>query len=101
MNALPAPRPTTPSLPGDISAVVAAALAEDVGTGDITADLIDPNKLGRAQVIAREPATLCGCAWSTRPGSSTGDPRVATRDDADAPTRRLRGLISPARRALR
>ena len=63
MNALPAPRPTTPPLPSDISAVVAAALAEDVGTGDLTADLIDPNRIARAQVIAREPATLCGCAW--------------------------------------
>jgi len=63
MNALPAPRPTTPSLPSDISAVVASALAEDVGAGDLTADLVDPNKLGRAQVVAREPATLCGCAW--------------------------------------
>jgi nicotinate-nucleotide pyrophosphorylase (carboxylating) len=63
MNALPAPGPTTPPLPSDISAVVTAALAEDVGTGDLTADLVDPNKLGRAQVVAREPATLCGCAW--------------------------------------
>jgi nicotinate-nucleotide pyrophosphorylase (carboxylating) len=63
MNALPAPRPTTLPLPGDISAVVASALAEDVGAGDLTADLIDPNRIARAQVVAREPATLCGCAW--------------------------------------
>jgi nicotinate-nucleotide pyrophosphorylase (carboxylating) len=63
MNVLPAPRPMSPPLPGDISAVVTRALAEDVGAGDLTADLIDPSKLGRAQVIAREPATLCGCAW--------------------------------------
>ena len=62
MNALPAPRPKTP-LPSDLSAVVANALAEDVGAGDLTADLIDPNRLARAQVVAREPATLCGCAW--------------------------------------
>jgi nicotinate-nucleotide pyrophosphorylase (carboxylating) len=63
MSALPAPRPTAPSLPSDISAVVSAALAEDVGSGDLTADLIDPNRIARAQVVAREPATLCGCAW--------------------------------------
>jgi nicotinate-nucleotide pyrophosphorylase (carboxylating) len=63
MNALPAPRPTPPPLPGDISAVVAAALAEDVGAGDLTADLIAENTLARAQVVVREPATLCGCAW--------------------------------------
>jgi len=63
MNALPAPRPTRPPLPSDISAVVSAALAEDIGAGDLTADLIDPNRIARAQVVAREPATLCGCAW--------------------------------------
>jgi len=63
MNALPAPRPTAAPPPADVSAVVAAALAEDVGAGDLTADLIDPNRLARAQVVAREPATLCGCAW--------------------------------------
>jgi nicotinate-nucleotide pyrophosphorylase (carboxylating) len=63
MNALPAPRPMTSPLPGDISAVVAAALAEDIGAGDLTADLVDPSKIARAQVVAREPATLCGCAW--------------------------------------
>jgi nicotinate-nucleotide pyrophosphorylase (carboxylating) len=63
MNALPAPRPTAPTLPDDISAVVTAALAEDIGAGDLTADLIDPNRLARAQVVTREPATLCGCAW--------------------------------------
>jgi nicotinate-nucleotide pyrophosphorylase (carboxylating) len=62
MNALPAPQPTSP-LPSDIATVVATALAEDVGTGDLTADLIDPNRIARAQVVAREPATLCGCAW--------------------------------------
>ena len=63
MNALPTPRPMSPPLPGDIAAVVAAALAEDVGAGDLTADLIDQSKLGRAQVIVREPAILCGCSW--------------------------------------
>ena len=54
---------TSPPLPGDISTVVSAALIEDLGAGDLTADLIDPNARGRARVVVREPATLCGRAW--------------------------------------
>jgi nicotinate-nucleotide pyrophosphorylase (carboxylating) len=42
---------------------VRAALAEDVGTGDITADLIPADRRAHATVIAREPAVLCGMAW--------------------------------------
>jgi nicotinate-nucleotide pyrophosphorylase (carboxylating) len=42
---------------------VRAALAEDIGTGDITADLIPEERQAHAAVIAREPAILCGMAW--------------------------------------
>ncbi|MBT9474773.1 carboxylating nicotinate-nucleotide diphosphorylase [Polaromonas sp.] len=42
---------------------VARALAEDVGTGDLTAALIDPAAQARAQVLARESAVVCGSAW--------------------------------------
>jgi nicotinate-nucleotide pyrophosphorylase (carboxylating) len=41
----------------------ARALAEDVGTGDLTAGLIDPARQARAQVVARESAVVCGAAW--------------------------------------
>ncbi|MGH6639732.1 MAG: carboxylating nicotinate-nucleotide diphosphorylase [Polaromonas sp.] len=41
----------------------ARALAEDVGTGDLTAALIDPGRQARAQVLARESAVICGSAW--------------------------------------
>lgn len=41
----------------------ARALAEDVGTGDLTAALIDPARQARAQVLARESAVICGSAW--------------------------------------
>jgi nicotinate-nucleotide pyrophosphorylase (carboxylating) len=50
-------------LPNDIAKVVAAALAEDVGAGDLTAALIDAKTHGTAHVVTREVATLCGCAW--------------------------------------
>jgi nicotinate-nucleotide pyrophosphorylase (carboxylating) len=42
---------------------VARALAEDVGTGDLTAALIVPGLQARAQVLARESAVICGSAW--------------------------------------
>jgi nicotinate-nucleotide pyrophosphorylase (carboxylating) len=50
-------------LPDDIATVVKRALIEDVGTGDITAQLIPTTTQARAQVISREPAILCGTAW--------------------------------------
>ena len=39
------------------------ALAEDIGTGDLTAALIDPACQARARVLARESAVVCGSAW--------------------------------------
>ncbi|HZF27693.1 MAG TPA: carboxylating nicotinate-nucleotide diphosphorylase [Gammaproteobacteria bacterium] len=50
-------------LPNDVAKVVAGALAEDIGSGDLTAALVDPKTHATAHVVAREPATLCGCAW--------------------------------------
>ena len=49
--------------PAYVSAGVAAALAEDVGTGDLTARLIPADRVSRATVITREDAVLCGTAW--------------------------------------
>lgn len=42
---------------------VARALAEDLGGGDLTAALIDPERQARARVLARESAVICGAAW--------------------------------------
>ena len=42
---------------------VAAALAEDVGAGDLTALLIDADAVVGATIIARESLVLCGEAW--------------------------------------
>ncbi len=39
------------------------AIDEDVGTGDLTADLIPSDKRMRATVISREPAVVCGQDW--------------------------------------
>ena len=52
---------------GAISALArvdaARALAEDVGSGDLTAGLVDPQRRARAQVRARETAVICGRDW--------------------------------------
>ena len=52
-----------PELPGDFAVVVAAALIEDIGNGDISAALIPADAQSTAQVISREDAVLCGTAW--------------------------------------
>jgi nicotinate-nucleotide pyrophosphorylase (carboxylating) len=46
-----------------IGPVVAAALAEDVGAGDLTASLIDDDAVVGAQIIARESFIVCGEEW--------------------------------------
>jgi nicotinate-nucleotide pyrophosphorylase (carboxylating) len=52
-----------PTLPADIADTVRRALAEDIGTGDLTAALIPADARGAALVITREAAVLCGTAW--------------------------------------
>ena len=42
---------------------VISALAEDLGGGDLTAQLIPENIAGHARVITREHAVVCGKAW--------------------------------------
>ena len=51
-------------VPNDvISRQVATALAEDLGAGDVTAALVPVDQQVRAQIVAREPAILCGTDW--------------------------------------
>ena len=51
-------------VPSDVIArQVATALAEDIGGGDVTAALVPESQQVRAQIIAREPAVLCGADW--------------------------------------
>ena len=42
---------------------VSEILAEDVGSGDVTADIVDTDAITEAIVIAREPMTLAGQPW--------------------------------------
>lgn len=73
---------------GDVPRTVAAALAEDVGSGDLTAKLIPADKLARAEVISRDHAICCGRPWADEVFRQV-DPAVALswhKQDGDAIT---------------
>jgi nicotinate-nucleotide pyrophosphorylase (carboxylating) len=85
-----------------VSRQVASALAEDLGAGDVTAALVPEKQQVRAQIIAREPAILCGADWVGETFKQL-DPAVRlewlARDGdaltADAPVLRLSGPARP------
>ncbi|MCQ2030131.1 carboxylating nicotinate-nucleotide diphosphorylase [Stutzerimonas zhaodongensis] len=54
---------TLADLSAEIENNVRKALAEDVGSGDITAQLIPAERLAHAAVITREDAVISGTAW--------------------------------------
>ena len=66
---------TLPRLPADLDACVERALAEDIGSGDLTARLVDEAASARAEVFAREAAVVCGQPWFQRTFERL-DPRV-------------------------
>jgi len=53
----------TPDLTAALRRNVADALAEDTGSGDLTAQLIPADKQAVAHVVSRQKAVLCGQAW--------------------------------------
>src|SRR5690606_35609586 len=57
------PNLTLADLASEIEANVRTALREDIGSGDITAQLIPAERLAHATVITREAAVICGTAW--------------------------------------
>lgn len=93
-----------PALPDDIAAVVATALQEDIGTGDRTAQLVDPAAQARAAVIVREPAILCGSPWFDEVfrqlDASVRIEWLAREGDPIAPEQDLCRLKGPARPLL-
>lgn len=57
------PQSISPPSSAEVADDVARALAEDLGSGDITAALIDAGRESAAEVRSREAAILCGRAW--------------------------------------
>ena len=54
------PRPPSPAT---VAANVRAALAEDVGDGDVTAELVESGAFARARAISRSRGVFCGAPW--------------------------------------
>ncbi|APQ11582.1 nicotinate-nucleotide diphosphorylase (carboxylating) [Pseudomonas oryzihabitans] len=83
---------------------VAAALREDIGSGDLTAGLIPEGQSARARIITREAAVVAGTAWVDEVFRVL-DPRVEVswqvRDgERVAPDQVLFELQGPARALL-
>jgi len=55
--------PTRKDLPADLASSVRRTLSEDIGSGDLSVELIPVNASARAEVICRQEAVLCGTAW--------------------------------------
>ncbi|TKA89065.1 carboxylating nicotinate-nucleotide diphosphorylase [Guyparkeria sp. SB14A] len=50
--------------PDIVALDVARALAEDIGSGDVSAQLIPADETAHARIISREPAILSGVDWA-------------------------------------
>ena len=53
-----------PAIPENIAETVTRAIAEDLGDGDITAQLIAREKRVTATITSRDDAILCGSPWA-------------------------------------
>jgi len=96
-SAVRSPVPT----PADLPQQVAAALAEDIGSGDLTAALIPAASAGRSVVITREAAIVCGRPY-VEASFRQLDPRVGfewlvAEGDSAAVNQRLFAVEGPAR----
>lgn len=98
------PNLTLADLSAEIEANVRRALTEDIGSGDITAQLIPEERLAHATVITREAAVIAGTAWVNAVFRQL-DPRVAVHwqvadGDRVQPNQALFHLEGPARALL-
>ena len=101
----------TSDLQANIAATVTAALAEDLGGGDVTAQLIPSATAGSGLVITRQDGVFCGRPWVDElarrfAGDLAVDWRVTDGDDIQAgqPLFELRGqaraILTAERTAL-
>jgi nicotinate-nucleotide pyrophosphorylase (carboxylating) len=92
------------AVPADLPQQVAGALAEDIGSGDLTAALVPADRVGRATVITRESAVVCGIPYVEATFEAV-DPRVrlewrVAEGDSIAANQLLFSLEGPARALL-
>ncbi|WP_282343163.1 MULTISPECIES: carboxylating nicotinate-nucleotide diphosphorylase [Pseudomonas] len=91
-------------LTAEIEANARRALSEDIGNGDITAQLIPAERMAHATIITREDAVIAGSAWVDAVFRLV-DPRVAVHWQASdgervQPNQALFHLEGPARALL-
>ena len=91
-------------LTAEIEANVRRALLEDIGSGDITAQLIPAERLAKATIITRDAAVIAGTAWVDAVFRQL-DPRVAVHwqvadGERVSPNQVLFHLEGPARSLL-
>ena len=80
---------------------IRTALAEDIGSGDWTAQLIPASAQVKARVVVREPAVLCGAPWFEAVMHQV-DPRISidwhiAEGDAMTADTKVCNLTGPAR----
>lgn len=95
---------TVTPLEAAIKANVSAALAEDVGDGDLTAALIPADAMATAQIITRDDGVFCGRPWADETITRV-DPNIRCDwgvEDGEAVSagRQLAVLQGPARSLL-
>ena len=92
------------AVPKDLADCVARALAEDIGSGDVTARLVPEAQRGEAFVISRETAVICGRPWVDETfrqlGGGTTIQWLVEEGALVAPDQRLYRLEGPARTLL-
>ena len=96
-------RPVAPPSQGDIAAAVALALAEDLGSGDLSGALVPAQQRLCAELRSREPMVLCGLPWAEATFRQL-DPAVACRwrhsDGEELAAPALLGTVRGMARAL-
>lgn len=98
------PGQKAPDIPSIAQFNVRAALAEDVGDGDVTAKLIPRGARATAWVTCREPAVICGQPWFDETFRQL-DPAISVEwmvkeGDRVEPDTRICKITGPARAVL-
>jgi len=87
-----------------IGPVVASALAEDIGSGDLTASLLVADEIVGATIVARESLVLCGQHWVNEVFAQLDDAVVVDWYVGDSQTAEANDvickLVGPARSLL-
>ena len=90
--------------PDIVALDVARALEEDIGTGDVTAQLIPSDQTACARIISREPAVLSGIDWADaafrRVSPGVRVDWAAANGDSLIPDQALCRVTGPARAML-